>query len=350
MNGKTIAVIGFTGSFGGAVGRELARRGHRVKALVRDERRAREAAGGLPISFVVGDVGGADGELGSLLDGADVLVHGFNVPYPEWQAVVPKVSERVFDEAARRGMTVIFPGNVYGLGKAGMAPGALDEASPKLATSKKGRLRNRIEAMLAERAAGSAWAKERGVPGLRAVVLRAGDYFGEADGSWFAHIVKDALAGKGLGWPSELAIGHTWAYLPDLAVAAAELVEKSEALASYEEFCFAGHHATGEEMTAAIRRALGRMDLRAKPMPWGLMQLMRPFSALMRELFDVRYVWTEAMPLEGRKLARVLGPALVQTSLEEAVRRAVVGLGGADTRDARDTRGAPNAGALTAAR
>lgn len=347
MSGKTIAIIGFTGSFGGALGRELARRGHRVRALVRDVRRASAAADGLAIEWVVGDVRGVDGALGALLDGAEVLVHGFNVPYPQWEAVVPGVSERVFDEAARRGMTVIFPGNVYGLGRSGMAAGALDEASPKLATSKKGRLRNRIEAMLAERAAGSAWASERGFPGLRAVVLRAGDYFGEADGSWFAHLVKEALEGKGLRWPSRLELGHTWAYLPDLAVAAAELVERGAGLASYEEFCFAGHHVTGDEMAAAIRKALGRPGLMAKPMPWGLMQLARPFSAFVRELFDVRYVWTEAMPLDGAKLARTLGPALVETPLEEAVRRAVVGLGAVE---AKDMRGAQNRGALTAAR
>lgn len=343
MSGKTIAVIGFTGSFGGAVGRELARRGHRVRALVRDARRASKAADGLAIEWVVGDV---MNELGPLLEGAEVLVHGFNVPYPQWEAVVPAVSERVFDEAARRGMTVIFPGNVYGLGKAGMAEGALDEAAPKLATSKKGRLRNRIEAMLAERAAGSAWAKERGWPGLRAVVLRAGDYYGEADASWFAHVVKRALAGKGLAWPSRLELGHTWAYLPDLAVAAAELVERGAGLSSYEEFCFAGHHVTGDEMAAAIRRALGRLGLGARPMPWGLMQLARPFSAFVRELFDVRYVWTEAMPLDGRKLARILGPALVGTPLDEAVGRAVEGLGVARAVGAMD--GAR--GALTAAR
>lgn len=346
MSGKTIAVIGFTGSFGGAVGRELARRGHRVRALVRDARRAKDAAGGLPIEWVVGDVNAVDAGLSALLDGAEVLVHGFNVPYPQWEAVVPRVSERVFDEAARRGMTVIFPGNVYGLGKSGMAEGALDEAAPKLATSRKGRLRNRIEAMLAERAAGSAWAKERGWPGLKAIVVRAGDYFGEADGSWFAHVVKGALAGKGLAWPSRLELGHTWAYLPDLAVATAEMVERGVGLASYEEFCFAGHQVTGAEMAAAIRRALGRPELRAKPMPWGLMQVARPFSAFVRELFDVRYVWTEAMPLDGGKLARLLGSALVETPLDEAVGRAVMGLGGAQVVGPMD--GAK--GVLTAAR
>jgi nucleoside-diphosphate-sugar epimerase len=322
MDGKSIAVIGYTGSFGGAVGRELARRGHRVRALVRDVDKARRAAGGLPVEWVRGDVDEA-GALGALFEGADVLVFGLNVPYERWEAVMPRVSERVFDEAARRGVTVVFPGNVYGLGKGGMAEGRLDEASPKVATSRKGRLRNRLEAMLAERAAGAVWAKERGWPGLRAIVLRAGDYFGEAEGTWFGHIVKGALSGKGLRWPSRLELGHTWAYLPDLAVAAAELVERRERLASYEELCFAGHHVTGEVMAGAIAEALGLPGLRAKPMPWGLMQLARPFSAFVRELFDVRYVWTEAMPLDDRKLARVLGSAPMRTPLSDAVGRAV---------------------------
>lgn len=329
MKGLDIAVIGLTGSFGGALGRELARRGHRVRALVRDPERARRATGGLPMALVQGDV---DGPLDALLDGVEVLVYGFNVPYPQWRRVVPAVSERVFDEAARRGLTVIFPGNVYGIGRRGMAEGALDEGAPKLATSKKGRLRNRVEAMLAERAAGSRLARERGWPGLKAIVMRAGDYIGEADGSWFAHIVKkagggQAARGASIDWPSALELGHTWAYLPDLAVAAAEVLERRASLEAYEEFHFAGHHETGHAMVAAIRAALGRPELAARPMPWGLVRLAWPFSAFVRELFDVRYVFTEAMPLDGGKLARLLGPALVHTPLGEMVEAAIAGLG-----------------------
>lgn len=326
MSKLVIAVIGLTGSFGGAVGRELARRGHTVKALVRDPARAARATQGLPIQLVAGDVLGEG--LGAFLEGADVLVHGFNAPYTEWDRIVPAVSERVFDHAARLGQTVVFPGNVYGIGRAGMGASPLGEEAPKLATSKKGRLRNRVEAMLAERAAGSDWlrdASRRGWPGLRAIVLRAGDYFGGAPLSWFGHIVGGARAGKPIQWPGPIGLGHTWAYLPDLAVAAAELVERRERLAPYEELCFAGHHVTGEAMIAAMREAMGDPQKKAREMPWGLMQLARPFSAFLRALFDVRYVWTEPMPLDGTKLARLLGSALVQTPLDEAVRAAVRG-------------------------
>lgn len=321
VSGLDIAVIGLTGSFGGAVARELARRGHRVRALVRSPERAMTATAGLPIHLVEGDVN--SDALVPFLEGTDVLVHGFNVPYAQWARVVPGVSARVFDAAARLGLTVLFPGNVYGLGRAGMDPRPLPEDALRIATSKKGRLRNELEAMLAERVVGSAFAKTRGWPGLRAIVLRAGDYFGGADLAWFAHLVKGVLAGKALAWPSDLQLGHTWAYLPDLAVAAAQLLDRKDRLAAYEEFHFAGHHTTGHVMAQTIREALGKPDLVAKPMPWGLMQLARPFSSFVRELFDVRYVWTEAMPLEGGKLARVLGAEMVHTPLMVAVRQAI---------------------------
>ena len=316
-----VAVIGLTGSFGGAVGRELARRGHAVTALVRDLDKGARAARGLPIRLIRGDLGDL-----SFLDGADVLVHGFNVPYPEWERVVPAVSEQVFSEAGRRGLTVLFPGNVYGLGRDGMDDRPLAEDAPRIATSKKGRLRNRIEDLLAERSEGSRWAAESAVPGLRAIVLRAGDYFGEADSSWYAHLVKRAVSGKALGWPGPLTLGHTWAYLPDLAVAAAELLARRGEFSTFEVFHFAAHHVTGEAMVEAIRASLGEPKKRVGRFPWGLLQLARPFSAFVRELMDVRYVWFEAMPLDGAKLAKTLGERLVTTPLQVATAAATAEL------------------------
>lgn len=309
-----VAVIGLTGSFGGAVARELARRGHAVRALVRDPARARAACEGLPIELVAGDAHDA-ADVDGLVRDADVLVFGYNAPYTAWDRLVPEASGLAFDAAARHDVTVLYPGNVYGLGPDYAAP--LDEDAPRGATSRKGRLRNAVEASLAA-------ACERGA---RAIVLRAGDYIGDrAPNAWFGMITAKTLRGGAIRWPGPADVPHAWAYLPDLAHAAAELLARRESLPAFATFHFAGHVTDEATMVAAIRAHLGDPARRVRRLPWWLFGALRPFVPMVRELFDVRYVWTEPVLLDGGRLRALLGPDLRETPLRAAVDQALRGL------------------------
>src|SRR5262249_57039937 len=74
--------------------------------------------------------------------------------------------------AETAGATLLFPGNVYNFGKG--LPAVIDERTPTRPSSHKGRLRVAIEDRIEE-------ATERG---MRAIILRAGDFFGGGHGSW----------------------------------------------------------------------------------------------------------------------------------------------------------------------
>lgn len=311
-----VLIIGASGNFGGAVARELLGRGHQVTALVRPAGR---------------DLASRDGALGSLqraegdvLDatavaraarGQDVIVHAFNAPYTQWDRVAEPALQNVLAAAQAEGATVLFPGNVYGLGKDFDAP--LGEESPREAPTRLGELRNRLERVLQEAAS------ERGV---RSIVLRAGDYFGPgASNTWFDQWVRRAPKGGPLIDPGESGVPHAWAYLPDLAHAAVDLLEQREGLQRYEEVNFAGHTLTSIELLAGLREALGDAQRPIKSFPWWALKLVSPFWPMGRELLRMRYLWQQPVLLDDGKLQRLLGPDLQTTPLVAALQKTLAG-------------------------
>ena len=100
---------------------------------------------------------------------------------------------------------LLFPGSVWNFG-AGMPP-VLDETTPMQPTTRKGAMRVEIEQRIRE-------ACDRG---MRAIVLRAGDFFGGGRGSWFDLVIAKDIARQRLTYPGPLDVVHAWAYLPDFA-------------------------------------------------------------------------------------------------------------------------------------
>ncbi|MGM0575403.1 MAG: NAD(P)H-binding protein [Myxococcota bacterium] len=308
---QTAAVIGATGSFGGAVTRELVGRGWRVRALVRDPDKARAALAGLPeVELIRGDALVA-GDVERAVEGADLLVNSFNVPYPDWDPKVVDSARIVADVAARRGLLVLFPGNVYGLGPDFEAP--LAEDAPREAPCRKGVLRNRIEDLFEE-------ASRRGG---RFLIVRCGDFFGPdapAGSSWF-HVVTGKVPGGGpIVYPGRPGVPHAWAYLPDVARVAADLVERADELGAFETFHFEGHVVDRDAFVDAVRAAVDDPGRKVKRFPWWAVGLARPFSPFMRELHEMRYLWDEPVRLDGSRLRATL-PEVPHTPLREAVRR-----------------------------
>src|SRR5512132_3525339 len=94
----TVLVVGATGSIGQLVVKEAAAKGHAVRALVRDTRKARKL--GDDVELVVGDLTRAD-SLTAAVDGVDAIVftHGSYGDSAE--------AERVDYGAVRNGLTAL---------------------------------------------------------------------------------------------------------------------------------------------------------------------------------------------------------------------------------------------------
>jgi nucleoside-diphosphate-sugar epimerase len=242
--------------------------------------------------------------------GADVLVHALNPPYPRWAEELPRLTASVLAAAEASGAAVMIPGNVYIYG-ADM-PEVLREDTPAAPTSRKGRLRVEMERAFEDAAR----------DGVRTVILRAGDFIErEKTGNWFdTHIAAKAAEGR-VVYPGPRDKVHAWAYLPDMARAMAALADKRGEFAPYEVFNFEGYSLTGDELIAAIERAVGR-PLKVGSVPWPAMRVMALFDPMIREVLEMRYLWNVPHRLDGTKLAAAL-PEFRATPLDEAMADAV---------------------------
>ena len=312
---KKVLVLGAAGRFGLATVRAFVAAGWRVTAQVRAQR----AIGDLPrvagAEWLPHELGDTQGLMAAAA-GAQVVVHALNPAYTNqaWAELAPKMMRQAIDIAAALGATLMLPGNVYNFG-VGM-PALLREDTPQRATHVKGRVRIALERELEAAArAGS----------LRAVVIRAGDFFGSGRGTNFdLFMAKDLPKGK-MTCAGDMGAATAWAYLPDLAQAFVEVATRRNALAAFEVFHFRGHTLSGTDWRDALGAAsvargwIGKDEkLKVGRFPWAVIRLGAPLVPLWRSLADMRYLWQTPHALDNAKLLRLLGSE-PHTALKAAV-------------------------------
>lgn len=223
--------------------------------------------------------------------GADVIVNGWNPPYPDWSRLVPDLHAGVIAAARNAGATVILPGNVYVFGAE--APPPWSETTPHGASNPLGRIRIDMEA--AYRASG-----------VRTILLRAGDFLDtRASGNWFDMAIAKSLRRGVLSYPGNPGIDHAWAFLPDLARAAVALAERRDRLPAFADIPFPGYTLSGRALAGGLAEATGR-PVRLKRMSWLPLQLARPVWPMARCLLEMRYLWDTPHRLDGTRLAEWL--------------------------------------------
>lgn len=310
---KTVLVLGATGALGAAVTKVFLARGWRIRALVRDPASAKGLYADEKIDWIIGDAMKA-GDVLAAARGVDAIFHGANPRgYRNWRGLALPMLDNSIAAAKAVGARLVFPGNVYNFGPDAWP--VLNEQSPQHPQTRKGRVRVEMEQRL----------RAVSEDGLRVLILRAGDFFGAGyTESWLGKVIlKGGRAAKAIQWPGRRAAGHAWAYLPDLAETFARLVEREATLPVFAVFHFGGQWtASGDEFIAAIRRATGRTDLKARSFPWALVYLAAPFVTLMSELLEMRYLWNEPIRLDNSKLVVELG-AEPHTPLDEALEASI---------------------------
>jgi nucleoside-diphosphate-sugar epimerase len=142
--------------------------------------------------------------------------------------------------------------------------------------------------------------------GMRAIVLRAGDFFGSGRGSWFDLVVVKELEKNRITYPGPDNVVHPWAYVPDLAETAVRLAEKRDSFAPFEAFGFPGYAVTGREMIEAIEAAT-RNKANERHMSWWTLKTIGRLMALGRELAELEYLWKVPHRIDGTKLKAAIG-------------------------------------------
>ncbi|WP_342629396.1 NAD-dependent epimerase/dehydratase family protein [Nguyenibacter vanlangensis] len=293
----TALIIGARGGIGRAAAGTLLRHGWRVRGLVRGT-----APGGAshppPIEWVVGNAMDSAAVMAAAR-GADAVIHAVNPPgYRHWDRLVMPMLENSIAAAQAADARLVLPGTVYNFGPdAGCAP---DEDAPQNPLTRKGGIRVAMERRLHDAARG----------GLRALIVRTGDFFGPGAGNnWFSQgLLGNGRPVRALTDPGRPGVGHQWAYLPDVAETIARLLAREEALERMARFHMAGHwDPDGRHMIAAIRQALGDPDMRVRRFPWWLVGLIAPAVPFCRELHEMRYLWRTGLRLGNARLLGLLG-------------------------------------------
>jgi nucleoside-diphosphate-sugar epimerase len=268
-----------------------------VRALHRDPQKA-AAATSLPVRWMKGDAM----TLADVIDaaqGTEVIVHAANPPnYRNWRGLALPMLDNSIAAAKAHNACIVLPATVYNFGKESAR--ALKENSPQIPTTRKGQVRVEMELKL----------QKASIHGVRSIVLRAGDFFGPAAGnSWLTRgMVRASGRTRRVFYPGPRDIGHSWAYLPDLAETIARLVECQHPMSAYEVFHFRGHwFERGVEMAEQVCRVRGISRRAIKPFPWWMLKMAAPVINAFREMLEMRYLWQIPLELDNAKLRELLG-------------------------------------------
>lgn len=316
---STVLILGARGRFGQAAARAFARAGWQVLGQVRPGAQGPAIAGVHWLALEPSDTAA----LAHAARHAAVVVHGLNPVYTHkaWREQAPALLESAIRISQVLGATLMMPGNVYNFGEA--MPALLREDAAQAATGVKGRIRIAMEQRL------QAATQE----GLRAVVIRAGDFFGSGTGSWLDQAVAKDLARGRVTWPGPLDVATPWAYLPDLANTFVKVAQQRARLDAFAQLHFAGHTVTGQQWVDALTSVAWEQGwlpterkLRVSRMPWPLLRVVGLVVPTFAALAEMRYLWRTPHQLHNQHLCALIGNE-PRTPFDDAVRQSLHDLG-----------------------
>ncbi len=306
MNGRVL-VLGAAGRLGFVAAETFRDAGWQVKGLVRPGR-----AGAVPRKVEAVEAVTRD-EAVAAAQGCGVVLNALNPVITEWRKNALSLAYAAIAAAEGSGATLLFPGSVWNHGR-GMPP-VIDESTPMQPTTRKGAMRVEIEQRIQE-------ACDRG---MRAIVLRAGDFFGGGTGSWFDLVIAKDMERRRLTYPGPLNVEHAWAYLPDYAATLVRLAERRESFGPCETFGFPGHAVTGREFIATIE-AVTKSTFTMRTMSWWFLKTLGQFLKMGRELSELEYLWRVPHRISGDKLKAAIGE-IPHTPLPDAIKASLRDIG-----------------------
>lgn len=296
---ESILIMGAGGRLGHAAGEAFRDAGWHVKSLVRPGKSAWAPRNTEVIEVVTRD---AAIEAAS---GCAIVLNALNPIITNWKRDALSHAYAGIAAAEASGATLMFPGSVWSFGRD--MPELIDENTPPAPSMNKGRMRAEIEQRIRE-------ACDRG---MRAIILRSGDFFGSGRGSWFDLVVIKELDRNRVTYPGPETVVHPWAYVPDLADAFVRLAERRASFGAFETFGFPGHAITGAELIAVIEKITGN-KVNVRHMSWWMLKTVGQLTAVGRELAELEYLWTQPHRIDGSKLEAAIGD-IPHTPLHRAI-------------------------------
>lgn len=300
---QTALILGAHGRMGRAAAHAFHNAGWQVRCQTRKSSTLQSDMPGTHFPVDIDDMEG----LADTANGCDVIVNALNpVSYDKWEKELPAITKAALHAVKTSGATIILPANVYNYGTT--MPPELRANTPHAATTKKGRLRIAMEAQYRD-------------ANIRAIVLHLGDFIeGRSTGGWFdTHLTGKLSKGKFL-YPGATDTIHAWTYLPDAGRAMVTLAEARDELPRFCDLTIPGSNFTAQQLRAGLQLAMG-IPVKLKGFPWRMLYMIAPFSAAMRELFEMRYLWDTPHALIGDEFLKIV-PDFAPTPLDGILRDA----------------------------
>lgn len=316
MSKGKVTVLGSNGHIGHAAVQAFQHAGWDVTAFGRSNRRPVPG-----VRFTAGDANELAAVQTAIAD-ADVVVFALHLPYDKWgNGAAEAQLQVVIDALGSSGKTLMFPGTIYNYNAGDRT---VTPQTRQVAEAPRGEIRIRLERML-QMAAGAGK--------FRAIILRAGDFYGPGNrGEWFEQAMLMDYAKGVIHHMGPLDLRHSWAYLPDLAEAFVVLAEQRSELAAFENFHFAGNWISHRQMMTAIQKAVPH-PLKVTPLAWWMLGAIGLVNPIMRDIYRMRYLWNNEMELTDARLDAILGKYF-GTPFETAVAATVAELTQASTAQA----------------
>jgi nucleoside-diphosphate-sugar epimerase len=316
----TVLILGARGRFGLCAARTFADAGWHVVGQMRpNDAVPLEAAKDSRIRWIAKDLTDTQALVASAQE-AVVVVHALNPLYTNkaWQEQVLPMQDASIAIARTLGATLMVPGNVYNFGAS--MPAVLHEDTPHLASTVKGRVRVAMEEALQQ-------------SGVRAVIIRAGNFFGGGRGTLFdTAMVKDIQKGVFTD-PGEGNAATAWAYLPDLARTFVAVAQRRADLPQFEVLHFSGYSINAVQWKEALDPVALKQGwvkparaLRMASLPWGIIRVGGWFNAVWASLAELRYLGSTTHALANDRLTALIG-AEPHTPLVQAAHQALADLG-----------------------
>jgi nucleoside-diphosphate-sugar epimerase len=299
-------VLGATGGTGRALVRELVRRGHRVRAV------SRSAAGPWPqaVEVTPADIRRAE-DVRKACRGAAVVYHAVNVPYAQWQQILPAMADNVIAGASAADAVLVVVDNLYMYGP---SLGPMTEETPRRASGAKGQLRAQLEETFL-----AAHAKGR----VGVAIGRGSDFYGpHANSAPDLLAIRPALRGRIASWPGSLDAPHTLTYLPDFARGLVTLGTQARAWGEVWHIP-SGPPVTGRAFITEVFEALGQPP-RMRRLGRGMMRLAGLFDRQIREAREVLYQFEQPFVMDTSKFERTFEATI--TPLRDGIRQTLAAL------------------------
>ncbi len=296
-----IVVLGVNGHIGHAVAQAFVAAGWDVTGMARTDKHKTPG-----VRYVAGNSDSVE-DMRRAIGDAEVVVNALNMQYDQWfEGRMEAQMARVLAAIGTTGKTMLFPGNIYNFAA---GSDVLTPDLPQNPPTPRGAVRVRVEQMFADAA---------GRGDLQVIILRAGDFFGpNVTADWFDQVMMTGIKSRKVSLMGTMGVGHSWAYLPDLARAFEALAAVRTTLGEFERFHFAGYHVTPEQMGAAIQTA-AQVPLKIGRMPFIFLRAYGLIDPIVREVAKMRYIWKNPLKLTDPRLDALLGPDF-GTPFERAV-------------------------------